>query len=97
MCSLEIGFSQEVMITPRLKTDSECQAQVLVRESILNEMCRPGAKVDAGKGQNGSQSGPNQADGEMGRFQEAGEVHIPAGKKSEAASRHNRVSVHRLK
>lgn len=63
-----------------LKTEAEHQVHVLVTESILDRRqgrcTAPETKVDSGKEQNGSQSGPIKADEEMGRWHGAQEAYM---------------------
>lgn len=60
----------------RQKTETNRQAQVLATESILERgqgrYAGSGVEVDSGKEQNETQRGPSKANGEKGRFQEAG-------------------------
>ena len=60
----------------REKTETNCQAQVLATESILERGqgrdAGSGIEVDSGKEQNGTQRGPSKANGEKGRVHEAG-------------------------
>lgn len=55
---------------------------MLVTESILDRgqgrCTAPETKVDSGKEQNGSQSGPSKADEEMGRLRGTQEAYVAA-------------------